>query len=83
MRVYLVLLVTCFLVIGCTNNPDATRILQENGYKDIQMTGYNFFSCGRDDFYHTGFIAKSPSGNNVKGTVCSGAFFKNSTIRFE
>jgi hypothetical protein len=83
MRRYLIVLIVLFLLMGCTNNPDAIRILQENGYKEIQMTGYNFFSCSKDDFYHSGFMAKSPNGNSIKGTVCSGILFKNSTIRFE
>jgi len=68
---------------ACTNAPDATRILEENGYTSVQITGYNWLSCSKDDNVHTGFIAKSPNGRQVTGTVCSGLLFKNSTIRFE
>lgn len=71
------------LLSGCTNGSEATRILKENGYKNIRMTGYSWFACSKEDWYHTGFSAVSPSGNNVQGTVCSGLIFKNSTIRFE
>lgn len=72
------------LALGaCTNAPDATRILEENGYTDVQITGYNAFSCSKDDTLHTGFTAKSPNGRTVIGTVCAGLIFKNSTIRFE
>jgi hypothetical protein len=59
------------------------RILEENGYTNIQITGYNWAACGQDDTYHTGFVATAPSGRQVTGTVCAGVFFKNSTIRFE
>lgn len=72
-----------FIGGGCTDNNKAERILSENGYKNIQMTGYNFFACGKEDFYHSGFRATSPNGHTVTGTVCAGILFKNSTIRFE
>lgn len=71
-------------IVGCTDNENAQRILQQNGYTQIQMTGYNFFSCSESDTYHSGFRALSPDGKHtVTGTVCAGLFFKNSTIRFE
>lgn len=78
--IVLVLLMT--LLLGCTDGDNTRRILAENGYTDIHLTGYKFFSCSKDDFYHTGFTATSPVGKRVSGTVCSGLFFKNSTIRF-
>lgn len=72
------------LALGaCTNAPDATRVLEENGYTNVQITGYNWLSCSKDDEVHTGFIAKSPNGRTITGTVCAGLLFKNSTIRFE
>lgn len=67
---------------GCTDPDSSTRILKASGFKDIQITGYNFFACSRDDFYHTGFKAKSFDGQEVSGTVCSGILFKNHTVRF-
>ncbi len=70
------------LATACTNNNDAMRVLQENGFTDIQMTGYNWFACSKDDTYHSGFTAKSVTGVQVSGTVCQGLLFKNSTIRF-
>lgn len=70
------------ITAGCTNEPKATEILQKNGYTNIEMTGYNPFACSEDDFYHTGFKAKSISGQIIEGTVCGGILFKGSTIRF-
>lgn len=68
---------------ACTDPSTATRVLEDQGYTSVQMTGYNFMACSKDDTFHTGFTAKSPNGRQVSGTVCAGAFFKNSTIRFE
>ena len=79
-----VMLVGCIcLLSGCTDAPKATSVLTAQGYKDIQITGYNFAACSKDDFYHTGFSATSPSGQRVNGTACSGLLFKGTTLRFD
>lgn len=83
MKKYFIILILLIVVSSCTNQSSTERILQAQGYTDIKMTGYSFFACSKDDFYHTGFIAKSPSGRTVEGTVCEGLFFKGSTIRFK
>lgn len=73
-------------VIGltaCTRPESATRVLEQNGFRNIEITGYTFFSCSEDDAIHTGFTAVSMAGMHVSGTVCEGIVFKNSTIRFE
>lgn len=70
------------LLGGCTSERDARRALEAEGYSDIRITGYNFFACSKDDFFHTGFEAKNREGKRVTGTVCSGLFFKNATIRY-
>ena len=80
---YILIIFSFLLLAGCTDNNHAEQILRDNGYTDVSMTGYSFWACGQDDWYHSGFIAKSPNGRRVKGTVCSGIWFKNSTIRFE
>lgn len=80
------ILVVCFIstfLTGCVDQETALRVLSSNGYTDIQITGYSPFSCSEDDFNSTGFIAKSPNGQQVRGTVCTGIIFKNATIRFE
>jgi hypothetical protein len=70
------------LLTGCSNSNDAHRALEAMGFTDIQTTGYKWFACSDYDFYHTGFVAKNPQGYTVNGVVCSGFFFKNSTVRF-
>lgn len=79
----LVVLVLMLSISACTRPENSTRILQEQGYTNIQITGYSWFACSKDDTTSTGFIATNPTGKRVTGTVCSGMIFKNSTIRFE
>ena len=72
-----------FYFFGAVDKNDAYSVLQKNGYTDIEITGRNIFACEKSDFYRTGFIAKSPNGQTVKGTVCKGLLFKGNTIRFD
>lgn len=68
-------------VAGCTAPTKATKVLKDQGYTDIQITGYSWFMCSEQDTFSTGFRATAPSGAVVTGAVCSG-FFKGYTIRF-
>ena len=79
----LILIVVIGMLTACTRPDNAVRILQEQGYTDIQITGYKWFACSKDDSTATGFMAKSANGMKIEGTVCSGWVFKNSTIRFD
>ena len=67
---------------ACSDGPAATKALQGAGYTDIHTTGYAFFGCDEKDTFHTGFIAKGPTGQHVEGVVCSG-WLKGATIRTE
>ncbi len=67
---------------SCTNSNDGYKALTSMGFTEIEFTGYSFWGCSEDDFYHTGFRAKNPQGMIVTGTVCSGFLFKKSTVRF-
>lgn len=83
MKKILITLAVVFAMVGCTDADNAVKVLQANGFTNIQTTGYSFFSCGNDDSQATGFTAIGPTGIPVKGAVCSSIFVKNSTIRFE
>lgn len=76
----------CFIIIiglyGCIDEQGAFRVLTENGYTNIIITGQDYMMCGSDDMYQTGFTATSPSNHHVEGTVCS-AQGKGYTIRFK
>ena len=78
----LILTLVICLLSACTDNQTAERVLGQNGYTEIQITGYRPFMGGENDTYVTGFRAKSPSGQIVTGAVCSG-FMKGATIRFD
>lgn len=69
-------------VAGCTRVDSATRILLDEGYSNIQTTGYRWFGCGREDSFRTGFTAKGPTGRPVSGVVCQG-IFKSGTVRLD
>ena len=76
-----VLLASAIMFSGCTDKVEAKRVLKQQGYTNIDFTGYSWMGCSKDDAYHTGFIAVL-NGRRIEGTVCSGLLFKGSTIRF-
>lgn len=82
MKNILIAAILCFALHACTDDNRAKRILEEQGYTNVAITGYSLFACSEDDIYATGFTATSPNGHAVKGTVCCGAL-KNCTIRVE
>lgn len=61
---------------------DAVRVLQAEGYTNIELTGYRWFTCGEDDTFSNGFKATGKNGTTITGCVCSG-FFKGNTIRLD
>jgi hypothetical protein len=84
MKYLLVIMFVLFvsLAASCTHPSEAQRVLQEQGYTNIETGGYAWFSCGEGDHYQTKFTATSPSGHRVIGVVCSGLLLKSTTIRF-
>lgn len=83
MKKILIAAVLAMTLTACTDPQEAKRILKAEGYTEVEMTGYSWFGCSEDDVYHTGFTGLNAAGNLVEGTVCSGLFFKNSTIRYK
>lgn len=65
-----------------TDNNNARRVLESEGYYNIRFTGYKCFACSDDDVYATGFTANNRNGNLVSVTVCAGVFKRN-TIRLD
>lgn len=68
------------LMTGCSDPVNAQRILNAQGYTHVVTTGWRY-GCGRDDWYATGFIAASVTGQYVDGVVCQGLLFKGATVR--
>lgn len=79
----LVIAVVAIKGYGMTDAADARRVLEQSGYTHVQITGYRWFTCGKGDYYQTGFAATSPNGSQVTGTVCKGLLFKSQTIRMD
>lgn len=70
-------------VAACgTRSESAEQLLNQQGYTDVETTGYNMFSCSEDDNFKTGFTATAPNGERVSGTVCEG-LWKGKTVRFD
>jgi hypothetical protein len=82
MKLILMFLVIMFFLIGCTDTNGTVRTLKSSGYTEISVGGYDWFSCGEDDWSATTFHAKNPNGEYVSGTVCCGLFFKGCTVRY-
>ncbi len=75
-------LVLAFLIgAGCTDSAGTRRALHNNGFTAVQVGGYAFFGCGKDDSFATHFTAVNPTGQTVSGVVCCG-WWKNCTVRF-
>jgi hypothetical protein len=90
-RISLIEMIFCgiilFFVILIANggaiDPDNTkRVLSEQGYTEIEITGWRPWMKSKSDTFSTGFKAKSPSGHIVTGAVTSG-FLKGNTIRLD
>jgi hypothetical protein len=78
---FVLFFILCFFLTSCNGNATSTTILEEQGYTNVEITGYNPFACSEDDMYRLNFTATSPNGTPVKGVVCS-APLKGYTIRF-
>lgn len=81
-RVACVVFAFALTLCACSNETDSRQALQKSGYVDIQITGWEPFSCGEDDTWSTGFRAKNPTGQQVNGVVCCGLLIKSCTVRF-
>ena len=69
-----------FFLGGCTDRTESvTKILQREGYENIELTGRAWFACAEDDFFSDGFSA-TKNDMPANGVVCSG-LLKGSTIR--
>lgn len=75
-------IVAVLLMIACTNEEGAARTLRVQGYKNVQLTGYDVWGCGEGDGTCTGFIAVASNGERVSGAVgCGIGCGKHCTVR--
>jgi prepilin-type N-terminal cleavage/methylation domain-containing protein len=62
------------------SNEKVIQLLEQEGYSNIVIEGYEPFAGSNDDFYKVGFSAVNSAGNTVHGVV-TGDDFKGWTIR--
>lgn len=82
--VALIILVSLLCVpMGACNisDADATRTLQHEGVTNVQLHGYAWFECSRDDIFSVKFQGNK-NGFPVEGALCSGGF-KDITVRYK
>jgi hypothetical protein len=77
----LLILAAGLLILACTDDGRTRQTLESHGFRDIQITGFEPFDCGKHEDFATGFRAKNPHGIYVQGTVCCG-WMKGCTVRF-
>jgi len=77
---FFLLLIVVLAAGGGDFKPNARRTLADQGFTQVNLTGFEWFGCGRDDTYNTGFEAVSLNGHKVRGVVCSG-IGKGMTVR--
>lgn len=72
------------LMLSCTDGERTEKVLYDQGYTGIKITGHSY-SCSDSDTYCTAFTAVSPAGIQVSGAVGCGRSTgcdKGCTIRF-
>lgn len=82
MKIPTLLLIALLSLSACTRPDQATRILTQSGYTNIEITGWRPFMASDSDIFSTGFEATAPNGDTVTGAVTSG-WFKGATIRLD
>jgi hypothetical protein len=74
------ILSSLLLLSACTDIEGTIKVLESQGFKDIEITGYAFSGCGENDSYHTTFKACRDM-KCINGIACKG-LFKGITIRY-
>lgn len=71
------------MLASCGVDPrSASRALEAQGMTDVQIEGYSWFGCDKNDTFASNFSAKGTNGAAVTGSVCQG-LFKGTTVRFD
>ena len=81
MKLGFAIITICCVLISCYDDSRSRQALDNAGFTDIVITGYEPFGCGDDDTFSTGFKAKNSKGTDVEGIVCCGVV-KACTIRY-
>jgi hypothetical protein len=68
----IIALVVSAIIMASDSEDGAKRALEAHGFVEIQLTGYRWIGCNRDENYRMGFQAKDAKGKPVTGVVCRG-----------
>ena len=82
MKKILLIVVTIFVTNSCTDVDSATKTLKQNGYKPIEVGGYDYFAKSENEQFSTRFKAISVTGDTITGAVTKRAL-GSSTIRLD
>lgn len=78
--------IICIVIVtrigGCSDPEGTERVLRQQGFTEVEVTGWRPLSASKGDVYSTGFRAKAPNGESVTGAVTSG-FWKGHTVRLD
>jgi len=88
MKNKILLLVACVVLTGCTDDAEAERTLNAQGFSNISIDDRGawfstFYGCSDSDTNWYSTTADNPKGKRVNVTVCCGGVtqFKGCTIR--
>jgi len=82
--IFIIGLIYMFFSIGGCQRPNSTVMFLENqGYTEVEITGWRPFMGDKGDTFSTGFKAKNSNGKICTGAVTEGLLFKGKTIRFD
>lgn len=81
MKKALIFMAIVALLSSCTiPDPKMNRIMKQEAITEYRLTGYEVFSCGKDEAFNSGFVGKK-NGQPVSGVVCA-AWKKSYTVRY-
>ncbi len=69
-------------VLGCEDADRARATLEDYGFTNINVGGYEPFTCGDDYTFSNEFEATNPQHRRVHGVVCCG-YLKGCTVKFQ
>lgn len=80
MNKIMIIAIAALALSACGVNPnDGKRVLESHGFTNVNIGGYAFIGCGKDEF-SSHFNAIDVNGKPISGVICSG-WFKNYTVR--
>jgi hypothetical protein len=75
-------LISVLILSACTKQEDVEKYAKKEQWDSYEIHGYCWFGCADKDFWATSFTARK-GGIEFEGCVCSGLFFKSTTLRLD